>query len=189
MRRKFQTPSTPEQGIHDNGSVVELLGMEVPVSSQSKRVLWIVPFSRRKECQVPITHHVPPKGISRVHHHCDHPHPEQRRLADAVLRWLWCPLKRAQNNDWEGGAVLEGVGEVHATPTCGFGYGARLRVRTLHAIILCYALSQSNQRGNADDERHPEGAAAIPIWRTSAAVRGGKEHAQRNKQVAEDFRV
>src|SRR5690242_1796413 len=148
------------------------------MSAQSKGVLWVVPLSGREQSQIPIAHHVPPERVARVDHNSDHPHSEKRCLTDAIFLWLWRALQSAQYDDWKRGAVFECISKVHTTPAHGLGYRTRLRVRALHAVVLCNALPEPYQGWYADYERHPECAAAVAVWWASTAVRGGKEHAQ-----------
>lgn len=65
MHAEFQTPRTPQQGIHGDSGVVEFLGVEPAVSAETPRVFWVIAFAgAREERQVPVLGYVPVETIS-----------------------------------------------------------------------------------------------------------------------------
>lgn len=142
-----------------------------------------------EEAEVPVARDVPVKAVAGVDDHSAHPHSEERGFRDAEGGGVAGALERAEDDDGEGGGVLECVGEVHAAPACCRADGAGALVGFLHAHVFCYALAQADQVGYSDNEGDHEGAAAVAVGRAGGAVRAVEEHAEADEEVAEDFGI
>lgn len=188
MRAELQAPCTPQHGVHHDRAVVEFLGVEPPVAAQAPGVLGIVAFLwRGEEAEVPVARDVPVEAIAGIHNNSAHPHSKKRSFRDAKGGGVAGALERAEDDDGEGGGVLQCVGEVRAAPACCGVYLAGALVGFLHAHVFCYALAQADQVGNGDDEGDHEGAAAVAVGRAGGAVRAVEEHAEADEEVAEYF--
>ncbi len=67
MGGKLEAPSAAQHEIEDNGSVVDLLGVEMSVPPQTPGMLWIIAFGRGgEEGEIPILSNVPVKRIKRI---------------------------------------------------------------------------------------------------------------------------
>lgn len=74
MRRKLETPSTPQHKVYAYHDIVYLVQVEITVTAQSPWMFRIVALAcARKESQVPILGHVPVEGIERIQENEEEP--------------------------------------------------------------------------------------------------------------------
>lgn len=177
MRTQLQGPSTPQHQVQHNDSVVHDDRAEDESVAKPPGVVGRIALPpRREERHVPILGDVPVKRIQRVDEHGHQPGPVVRRPGRRVVR---VALQRARNEDRERGRVLEGVGQMLASPA------RRLLVRRApNAEVLDDALPEPYGAGHAHQQGHHDGPAAAPIRPLRGRPAGREKHAQRYEHVA-----
>lgn len=192
MRAELHRPREAQEQVQRNHGVVQVGQPKDEPLAQTPRVRrrrqgrapqQLPALGWREQRQVPVLGHVPVEGVERVDRHGDEPRAVQR-CRNRAARRLGAALQVARDEHGKRRRVLDGVGEVLAAPAGGLAVG-----RAAHAQVFNHALSQADEARHGHEQRHDDGAAAVPVGVVGRGAARGEEHAGGDEEVAKDLGV